>query len=107
MPDCHNRRINACRMLRWLKWGKRYSFGGDINRVQIDDPFFEFALGKFSVGCFEGVPFPLAAMFFYPIIVPADFMPIKTRIIWALDQELSGTRTLAHAQIMGGDKQGC
>jgi len=83
------------------QFAKRYFFCGCINRVQIGDPFFEFALGKFSVSRFEGMPFPLAAMFLYPIIPPADFMPIKTRIIWNLDQKLSGAWTFAQTRIMG------
>jgi hypothetical protein len=45
--------------------------------------------------------FPLAAMFLYPIIVPAGFMPIKTRKIWNLNQELSGARAVAHVRMMG------
>jgi hypothetical protein len=53
-----------------------------------------------------GMLFPLAAIFLYPIISPADFMPIKTWIIWNLDQKLSGAWTFAHAH-NGGDKRGC
>ena len=61
-----------------------------MNRVQVGDPFLKFAPGKFSVGRFEGMLFPLAAIFLDPIIPPADLMPIKTRIFWDLDQRMSG-----------------
>jgi hypothetical protein len=40
-------------------------------------------------------------MFLNSIIPPADFMPIKTRIIWDFDQELSGVRMYGHVKITG------
>jgi hypothetical protein len=46
--------------------------------------------------------FPLAVLFLYSIIPPADVVPIKTWIIWDFDQELSGVRMFAHAEEIYG-----
>ena len=58
-----------------------------IYDIQVADPFFKFALGEFSVGRCQRMLFPLAAGFLYPIVIPADSMPIETRDIWYFDQE--------------------
>jgi hypothetical protein len=45
--------------------------------------------------------FPLAAMFLYPIMLSVDFVPIKTRKIWNLHQNLFGAWVVAHARMTG------
>ncbi|MGA2854581.1 MAG: hypothetical protein ABSE90_10690 [Verrucomicrobiota bacterium] len=87
MPKRHQAKLarNLQWVLHWQSWRS----------------IFKFAPGKFSVGRYEGMLFPLAAVFLYPIMLPADFMPLKARVIWELDQYLSGARALFRASKIG------
>jgi hypothetical protein len=72
-----------------------------IHRFQVADTGLQFALSEFSVGRCQRMLFPLAAGFLYPIVIPADFMPMETRKIWNPDQKLSEAWALTHVRLSG------